>query len=236
MIDAICPSCGRGGSISSQKVNTRLVCRNCMQVFHVNARNLCVKGEPPGGSMVAEKVKEKAPRAIKEGAAPDFGAIRGPFKIAAGVLLVVVLCWLAYPFVFSGPETLEQKAVRIARAILDKDDARLEKATSTESRDEAKRWAAEVRPKLDRFKNRWPGHDLNVSALVINENKNQGRAEVIAYFSPPQALARTGSASGDILADSSGKLEPMALTLHWLLDRSDRWFLDAKASAKANAQ
>ena len=39
MIDMKCPSCGAGGRIPREKVNTRLVCKKCLRVFHESEWN-----------------------------------------------------------------------------------------------------------------------------------------------------------------------------------------------------
>ena len=46
MIDMKCPSCGAGGRMPREKVNTRLVCKKCLRVFHVTASGNTVLGEP----------------------------------------------------------------------------------------------------------------------------------------------------------------------------------------------
>src|SRR5271166_4187626 len=46
MIDMKCPSCGAGGRVPNEKVNTRLVCKKCLRVFHVTASGNTVLGEP----------------------------------------------------------------------------------------------------------------------------------------------------------------------------------------------
>lgn len=237
MIDATCPSCGRGGKLPVEKVNTRLVCRNCMQVFHVSKSNVAIKGDPPQvkGSSPDKKPKTKEAKPPKEQGDKQGMEMVGmsvPYKIAAGVLAVLVVSYFIWPFIFRGPETLEQRAIRAGEAILYKDDAKLRKLVTINTWENAKKWADETRPKLEAYAKRWPGHDLNVSALVISENRNTGRATAIAYYAPPQAAARTGSASGDVLTDSSGKAEPMGIPLVFVLDTSDRWFIEGRETAK----
>lgn len=207
-----------------------------MQVFYVNASNIAIKGEPPRQQEAdkRESKEKKAKIRSSEGISFDFSEIRTPFKFAAALLAVLCLGWLTYPMLFSGPETLEQRSVRAAQSLLDHNEKQLQSFVAPASWEDAKRWAAEIGPKLDAFRNRWPGHDLNVSVLVINESQSSGRANAIAYFSPPPAVARTGSASGDILADSSGKLQPLELTLNWVLGSGNVWLINARETAESN--
>ena len=38
MIEMACPSCGRAGQVPKEKLHTRLVCRKCHMVFHVDSQ------------------------------------------------------------------------------------------------------------------------------------------------------------------------------------------------------
>ena len=46
MIPMACPSCGRRGSIPHDKVNSRLHCKKCNAIFHMDAAGHVVMGEP----------------------------------------------------------------------------------------------------------------------------------------------------------------------------------------------
>ena len=47
MIEMKCPACGAEGRAPKEKVNTRLVCRKCLKVFHLTPTGRAVLGEPP---------------------------------------------------------------------------------------------------------------------------------------------------------------------------------------------
>jgi hypothetical protein len=207
-----------------------------MQVFYVNASNITIKGEPPRQPEEGKRASKdkQAKSGSSERISLDFSEVRTPFKIAAAALALLCVGWLTYPFVFAGPETLEQRSIRAAQSLLEHNEGRLRSFVSPASWEDVKRWSTEIGPKLDAYRNRWPGHDLNVSVLVINESQSSGRATVIAYYSPPPAVARTGSASGDILADSSGKLQPLEITLNWTLGSGNVWLINARETAAAN--
>src|SRR5438132_12261010 len=46
MLDLSCPNCGRAGSIPREKINTRLICKKCHIVFHMNTAGRTLLGEP----------------------------------------------------------------------------------------------------------------------------------------------------------------------------------------------
>src|SRR5437764_14137537 len=47
MIEMSCPRCGAGGRVPNNKVNSRLVCKKCLQIFHLTPSGHAVLGEPP---------------------------------------------------------------------------------------------------------------------------------------------------------------------------------------------
>ena len=66
MIDMKCPSCGAGGRIPREKVNTRLVCKKCLRVFHVTSGGSTVLGEP-----AAPKDQPRPAKRSRESASRD---------------------------------------------------------------------------------------------------------------------------------------------------------------------
>ncbi|MGB2611960.1 MAG: hypothetical protein WBC80_23555 [Isosphaeraceae bacterium] len=66
MLAIKCPACGAEGRASKEKIQTRLVCRKCLRVFHVTPSGKTVLGEPPAPGRTATAVSRAK-------AAPDPG-------------------------------------------------------------------------------------------------------------------------------------------------------------------
>jgi len=66
MIEIKCPACGAEGRASKEKIQTRLVCRKCLRVFHVTPSGKTVLGEPPAPGQTSTAVSRAK-------AAPDPG-------------------------------------------------------------------------------------------------------------------------------------------------------------------
>ena len=47
MVEMKCPACGAEGRAPKDKINTRLVCKKCLRVFHLTPSGRAVIGEPP---------------------------------------------------------------------------------------------------------------------------------------------------------------------------------------------
>src|SRR5262249_14446595 len=94
MIALECPHCGGAGSVPREKVNTRLVCRKCHQIFHVTPTGRAMPGEPPvqkaadpgkgRGTAAATAVKKKRESAI------ELGSLSKPNPGLLGVLGALV--------------------------------------------------------------------------------------------------------------------------------------------------
>src|SRR4051794_25613205 len=63
MIEMSCPSCGRAGQVPKEKLHTRLVCRKCHVVFHMEPSGRAVLGEPLGSKEQKKEAEEKKKKA-----------------------------------------------------------------------------------------------------------------------------------------------------------------------------
>src|SRR5438105_3804085 len=95
MIEMSCPRCGAGGRVPRNKINARLVCKKCLQVFHLTPGGHAVLGEPPPPK---ETVRERAPReriefdvSALEGLGQKLAKIRLPDIKTLGVVGLVLL-------------------------------------------------------------------------------------------------------------------------------------------------
>src|SRR4051812_33288916 len=67
MIEMACPSCGRAGQVPKEKLQSRLVCRKCHVVFHMDPGGRAVLGEPNQGKDKAKKGEESEQHSIFQG-------------------------------------------------------------------------------------------------------------------------------------------------------------------------
>src|SRR5262249_29763702 len=120
MIEIACPRCGAGGRVPRDRVNSRLVCKKCLQVFHLSPSHQAVMGEPPAPK---EAQRERAPRERMELELGDLSGLAEKLakiklrdaKIVgttAAVLLVVAFLW----WLFSKP-SVQKRSETLAAAI-----------------------------------------------------------------------------------------------------------------------
>jgi hypothetical protein len=237
MIEMSCPRCGAGGRVPRDKVNARLVCKKCLQVFHLTPSLHPVIGEPPVSKDSAKAREPREPRAGLELEMPGLGGlgeklarIRLPdakiLGVAAGVLLLVgFFSWL-----FS-KQSVEQRCDVLSQAIR---TANMEAAVAmalpgTEM--EAMKWLGDVYKQYIDLKlalgNIDPGVQLNV------QYNSDGSAQSLMTFGREGAVS-TGPLSveqASSLEPSAGGKKSMELVIHWAKDTWGTWRLDGKRTA-----
>jgi hypothetical protein len=239
MIEMSCPRCGAGGRVPREKVNSRLVCRKCLQVFHLSPSLQAVIGEPPAPK---DRPRERAPRERMELELPGLEGLGGlgeklakvklpdakTLGITAAVLLAIGFFW----WLFS-KQSVDQRSHALAAAIrkLDLDAAVAMAMPGTEM--ETMKWVGDVyKDYLDlklNIGNLEPGVQIQV------QENSDGSAQSLMNFS------REGAASsGPLSVDQAAALEPksaeakksMQLVVFWAKDTWATWRLDGKRTAE----
>jgi hypothetical protein len=242
MIEMSCPRCGAGGRVPRDKINSRLVCKKCLQVFHLSPALTAVMGEPPAPKEVA---KARAPREEREriqlempgleGLGQKLGKIKLPdakiVGVTAAVLLVVAFFW----WLFS-KQSVEQRSDALAKAIreLNMDAAVGMALPGTEM--EAMTWVGDTYKKYVDLKlaigNLEPGMQTSV------QYNSDGTAQALMTFGREGAVS-----TGPLSVEQASNLDPsanakksMELVVHWAKDTWGSWRLDGKRTADSAAR
>ena len=144
MIPMSCPNCGRKGNIPLDRLNTRMHCKKCDAVFHLDASGKPVLGEPPAAK--GSKAARAAARAKNEPLDP-IGIIAAklvqtpkPVWMTLAILLGCYMLWIVWGFV--GPrgatanENFSAQNDTAALAFLNQDVETLKAMSTQDSRDE----------------------------------------------------------------------------------------------------
>ena len=241
-----CPRCGAGGRVPRDRVNSRLVCKKCLQVFHLNATLQAVMGEPPSqkagargkterdGSGRQTATRERAQLELPglEGLSEKLSKIKLPdaqtLGITAAVLLAVAFFW----WLFSKP-SIEQRAHTLVSAIrkFDVDKAVEMALPGTEM--ETMKWVGDVYKEYLDIKlnigNLDPGDSISVT-----ENSD-GSAQSLIVFSREGATS-----SGPLSVEDAASLEPqnarakksMEMVVFWGKDTWGIWRLDGQRTVE----
>src|SRR5262245_24522256 len=121
MIEMSCPRCGAGGRVPRDKINARLVCKKCLQVFHLTPTGSAVLGEPPPPK---DALRERAPRErieldpadLLEGVSRKLSRIKLPDAKILGITGVVLLLVAGCAWLFARP-SVEQRTQALATAL-----------------------------------------------------------------------------------------------------------------------
>ncbi|MDB5352520.1 MAG: hypothetical protein JWN86_3767 [Planctomycetota bacterium] len=143
MIPMSCPSCGRRGNVPLDRLNTRMHCKKCDAVFHLDATGKPVLGEPP--TVKGSKSKTSRP---KDEPLDPIGIVAAklaytPKPVWMTLLVALGLGVLYYGYTlfgsgssFTKEQEISLKVVTAARAVLDKDLATLKAMATNDSQDE----------------------------------------------------------------------------------------------------
>jgi hypothetical protein len=237
MIEMKCPGCGAGGRIPRDKLNTRLVCKKCLKVFHMSPGGKPVLGEPPAAK---DAPKEKARRESSGGGGIEFGGgldlsgalskIKLPQVSAAtaGISALVVLIAAAGIWFFAR-QSLAQRADLVARAVMSPDAVKTVVDVSVpETVIDVIKWHSKVSLQYGDLKMALGGLDAGLIINVLADSSG-GPGVAVAQFSAEGT--RLGTAGVDAIHPipsrntASTKLE---LKLYFLKDSFGNWLLDGK--------
>jgi len=236
-----CPGCSAGGRVPRDKMNTRLVCKKCLRVFHISPGGKPVLGEPPAPKDVP---KERAPRESPGGelgaSFDDLASRLSKLKlpkvspqtlgIIAGVALVAALGYW-----FFARQSLETRAGRIAKAIMNEppDVKTVMDLCAPGTEIDAITWYSDAVKRYGDLKLAMVGVEPKVKLTILSDGSN-GPAVVVAKFSSEgtrlqgTTFAETTQPTPS-LSNSTSMLE---LPLYLVRDFWGNWVLDAKRTAE----
>lgn len=233
MIPMSCPKCGKRGSVPPDRLATRMSCRKCQAVFHMDRTGHIMLGEPEDENSTRKAKKPKRPKGQREAVDLGFGDmlknVPKPVKagLGAGVLVLVpFLLGLKY-FWIPIPETLEGRAEYVASAFADDSAGRAEKIAVSGTADEVDAWFAKSRP-LFKFQGPQSGPTHQVIAQVVDSSIEGDSATVVLKLVAPQPEpadeARADKPMDQIGYDENGLFDlPLYFAKQgstWLLDGS----------------
>lgn len=241
MIELACPSCGRAGSIPREKINTRLTCKKCHVVFHVNTTGRTLVGEPH-----VEPPKVEHHHHHEGLHLPTFESLDGlteslpkisPRTLGIGATGCAVVVGL-FMFLTRPPESLAVSAQRTAERFANDDLSYLKQIATTETIDDVVRWFDIVHPLLVKNREQWKSREARIQVMVVGEDHGQRKGEAQAFIYPATASTAShvnaiAAAADSTTTTGSSIQQPLDLRLHWVLDRNGTWKLDGQQTFQA---
>jgi hypothetical protein len=241
MIEMNCPACGAGGRVPRDKVGTRLVCKKCLQVFHLTPSGQAVQGEPPPPKVAPkEKKVSKDPTGYQTGEALEelasrFAKIQLPsgrtLGIVAGVLLVIGLgFWL-----FSR-QSLETRARYVGKAIAESDIKKIVDIAVPGTENEVILWFNDVYRQFLDVKVVL-GREPYVNVLVPGTSGGNSGVAIIRYSgqSPQASAAPSIADTMQPIPSLSNVKDSLDLRVFFAVDSLGNWLVDGKRTAEERA-
>jgi hypothetical protein len=241
MIDMKCPSCGAGGRIPPEKVNTRLVCKKCLRVFHVNASGASVLGEhapatPPKNVPKTQSARETTRRETThhdtverfDEMAAKLSNVKIPQINPVAVAMVAgVILLSALGYWFFTKESLEKRSQELARSFLKADMKPAIDLSLPETVMDTIRWYSENFKRYNELKLLFGGQEAGVTIQVVGEPSG-GTAQVDMLFSKA-GMRFDGSIFQDMFQPNpslNGGKDSLQLHVVWVKDMWGNWLLD----------
>jgi len=261
MIEMACPSCGRAGQVPKEKLNSRLVCRKCHIVFHVDSQGRPVVGEPHSAKEKTKKESESKSVLQSLGIptldqlthmGDDLSDYTFPTKPVLGVLGGLVGLYLLWGFLSGPGESVAETSRVVAQALAHDDLNRLKTLATDETRDDMIRFYDAAHPKLEKARETWSSKDVNLQVVVVEEDFSKGKGETEVFFlpaasGPPASAAPAPAPIPPSTVPSPGAVSPGALaatppptgplSLHFIWVRSGKhWLLDGRTTSALAAR
>jgi hypothetical protein len=229
MIELECPNCGGYGAIPKEKAHTRMVCKKCNFVFHLDPTGRAKAGEPPVDNSARHKGDRTVPAAshrvaLEDMPSFDFSATARS-KLLLGVLGVIVLGAVAYLISSRGGESLGELTTRTADAFASANLGAIKPLATAGSEDDLVKAYEEVHKDLELLKKETTTQELLVSTIVVDENRPQRTGASSAFFAPKSGRTRDEAISSQAGATPLKK-RAVEVNFPWSLDSSGRWRLD----------
>jgi hypothetical protein len=220
-----CPNCGRKGSVPPDRLDSRLRCKKCDSIFHLDTSGRVVLGEP-GAQTKAPRLRQAAGNA-GGGLADALDSVKnlsreGKALVALG--LVVLSGYYLSARLLGGThglppgmtaDSLEGRTTVAAEAFIDKDASTLRRMASAGTEDHLIEWYNNVRPLVGDYKHQEAGYDVAVAIMSTGRrDKTEGvtssaEAALIFPMKPGEATQEA----------------PFTLRLAWKCER-DEWKLE----------
>jgi len=241
VIEMKCPACKVSGRVSKDKVNTRLVCRKCLSVFHLTPTGRAVLGEPPQaftpGKVPREKQKFELDLSLE---LPPWlkritGVVFAPRVLAVvGGLLLLVGGYKAISILRG--ESLQERTGKVARAAVIGDLGTLLELTAEGTGDDMLKWYTAVRPQCDQLRSLLRDPTPNVEVQVNKQDSYGGTAEVVARVNAQEPRAPSGPQAPGLAFSGSAAGKSVELPLTLTSAGMGGWMLDGTRTFEAIAK
>ena len=139
MIPISCPQCGRSGNVPPDRLGSRLVCKGCQSVFHMDSGGRMVLGAP-GAPAARSKSAKAGPSAavIDFDLAQTWQDIPKPAKFAVPSMVVLLAGWMFFPT--STSLEYERQAEVVGQALLNGNRSKVVSLATAATSGAAEKW------------------------------------------------------------------------------------------------
>lgn len=235
MIPMECPKCGRQGEVPLDRLNSKLTCKKCGTIFHMDGTGHIVLGDPgvEAQRRHTEEVKRRSEelRRRKAGDVTLAGVLKaipkGAWFAAAALALLIGGGLVARRVVGSMgvPAELGARSTYVGEHLVDLHLEEIKKLTRPSTHDDLRSWYDKVRPMFNHTGPRVDADEVVVFSTVTTEKGSQGET---------MTTLRLADASTSAPASESAPRDELTVHLHWARE-DGQWLIDGtRTLAEAN--
>ncbi len=140
MISIECPKCGREGNVPLDRIGSRLTCRGCQAVFHMDSGGRMVLGEPGAPNKKQPKPRTEASSKVADfNLAEAWNNIPKPARYGVPAFLAVFLAWMYLAPSGSKPDFVGLTET-VVRAVISNDRSRVLSYSTPSTAEAAGKW------------------------------------------------------------------------------------------------
>jgi hypothetical protein len=234
MIEMKCPACGAEGRAPKDKVNTRLVCRKCLKVFHLTPSGRAVPGEPITPGARSGPTPEELAAANRTKNVDQFldRIAKGqlPWRALAIALGMIVLAGAASFVLTRHSEPLPELATKVAQAALDGNVHLIASYASEGTKDDVVQWCESVHDQCNQLKLKLGSGKARIDIEVNQDSSGSDGTDVVARLSSDENLDRKGGALPDpsLAMAAPASSQTLSLPMTWRSEGWSGWRLDGR--------
>lgn len=222
MIPMECPTCGRQGEVPLDRLNSKLTCKKCGTVFHMDATGHVVLGDPAAAAlkMRSEAEIRRKEKDIDLRPSALLKAVPKGVWYTAAILTVLLGGGLVARRVVGSmgvPPDLAGRATYIGERFVDLRLDEIKELAKPDTLDDVQAWYDKVRPTLNYKGPRDERAEVDVYSYVLREQGDRGQTLTNLRVAAPEPVSPGDTAPKD----------EIILLMHWT-KADGQWFIDGR--------
>lgn len=226
MIPMECPTCGRRGEVPLDRLNSKLTCKKCGTVFHMDETGHITLGDPADAAKKKKK-EEMRLEPVEIDPGKIFKSLPKPVRYGVPTLVILLLGGLIASRIMAAMglgADLPTRATFVGEQFVDEKLEAIQELTTPDTREDVKKWYDRQRTRLNHKGPRVTPEDVTVLGQVFNESGGNAVTLTALHVTKPKTPPSSTS--------SRGPQNDLTIEIAWVW-KGGRWMIDGKNTLSA---